>query len=321
MGQDISSTEAVCFLSYSSTSLSFTVDTTKSGANKLPTLLQEHGIKASQVQCVMEHCGFYSNRWAQYLLEKGFLVSLVETKAIQRVKGDHKRKDDDIDARALWEYGNRFYDRLTPFVPLSDSQRQLSELYSLYKLEKKATTAKKQLLRVTTFDYVKEHIRADIKAGEVKTKNLVKQAKQVIRKEPELQTKFKVLMSIPGVGEITTWKFLSHFPTDRILDGRQLASWLGVAPGPNRSGKFIGRTKSSGYGNKEFRRLLHLGARSSVTHYKGRKAYYERKLAQGKNKQVVINNVVNKMLHIIAKLWNSNEKFDPNYAENFKQAA
>ena len=321
MGQDIGSLSAVCHLSTEQYCFTEEILTTAKGIKTLLKHVEKAELTPSKIRCVLEHCGHYGHQWAELLLKAGFKVSMVETTALLRVKGSHKRKDDYIDAKGLCEYGNRFHDLLSDYVPLSQTQKLLSELYNLYNLEKKAGAAKQQLLPTITHEQVKEHVRQGISEHKQRCKMLLNQVRQVIKSDPELKQKSKQLRTIPGVGEIITWKFLTRFTVNEDLDGRRLASWLGVAPGPNQSGKFKGKTKSSGWGNKDFRRLLHLGARSSVTHNPDRKAYYQRKLKQGKNKQVVINNVINKMLHVIAKIWNTHETFDPNYSQKFQQIA
>ncbi len=60
--------------------------------------------------------------------------------------------------------------------------------------------------------------------------------------------------------------------------------------------------------------LLHLAALSAIQHCQELKTYYERKVAEGKNKMLVINNVRNKLvLRIFACI-----RDDRNYDENYK---
>lgn len=65
--------------------------------------------------------------------------------------------------------------------------------------------------------------------------------------------------------------------------------------------------------NKKVKSLLHMGAMSAVQHCEQLRAYYERKVAEGKNKMLVLNNVRNKIvLRIFACV-----REDRYYNENF----
>ena len=49
--------------------------------------------------------------------------------------------------------------------------------------------------------------------------------------------------------------------------------------------------------NKTLKKRLHLGALAAINHDPQIKEYYQRKVAEGKSKMLVINNVRNKLIH------------------------
>ena len=49
--------------------------------------------------------------------------------------------------------------------------------------------------------------------------------------------------------------------------------------------------------NKVLKRMLHMGAMSVISRDPEMRTYYQRKVAQGKNKMLVINAVRNKIIH------------------------
>ena len=59
--------------------------------------------------------------------------------------------------------------------------------------------------------------------------------------------------------------------------------------------------------------LLHLAARSVVTHNARFRAYYQRKLAEGKPKALVLNNVANKLLRVCLAVLASGQPYNPDY--------
>ena len=59
--------------------------------------------------------------------------------------------------------------------------------------------------------------------------------------------------------------------------------------------------------------LFHLGA-MSVIQMKGElRDYYQRKIAEGKNKMLVLNAVRNKLIHRVCSVVHRQQKYDKNY--------
>ena len=66
--------------------------------------------------------------------------------------------------------------------------------------------------------------------------------------------------------------------------------------------------------NKRVKTLLHLAALSAVRYCQQTKAYYERKVAEGKNNMLVLNNGRNKLVHRIFACVQNDRNYDKNYA-------
>ena len=101
-------------------------------------------------------------------------------------------------------------------------------------------------------------------------------------------------------------------------DWRKLACYAGVAPFPYQSGTNIkGRTKVHPLADKKLKSLLNMCAIVAVRHDKELKAYYERKVEEGKAKMLVINNVRRKLLSRVFVVINRKTPF----VNTFKFAA
>ena len=61
------------------------------------------------------------------------------------------------------------------------------------------------------------------------------------------------------------------------------------------------------------RKLLTLAARSIATHNDVFKKYYARKLAEGKAKQLVLNNISNKLIKLACALIKNNSRYTVTY--------
>lgn len=95
----------------------------------------------------------------------------------------------------------------------------------------------------------------------------------------------------------------------RPLVAKRFSAWLGVCPLDSRpaeaggeSGRSVRRRPSSrGYGPPAMRKLLYLASMRLVTvDGSAAQAYYRRKVAEGKQGRLVLNNVGNKVLRVVA---------------------
>jgi len=78
---------------------------------------------------------------------------------------------------------------------------------------------------------------------------------------------------------------------------RKFACYAGIAPFEYRSGTSIrGRTKVSHLANKTMKTLLNLAALTAVKTDPQIKQYYQRKIKEGKNPMLILNNVRNKLV-------------------------
>ena len=127
------------------------------------------------------------------------------------------------------------------------------------------------------------------------------------------------MITVPGIGHLTA-VYLICCTNNFIckITGKQLACYAGVAPFENTSGTSIkGRNKVHKMANKTLKKLLHLCALAAIKYYAEFKEYYDRKLAEGKNKLSVQNAIRSKIaLRAVAVINNQQP-----YVDNYKKAA
>ena len=73
------------------------------------------------------------------------------------------------------------------------------------------------------------------------------------------------------------------------------------------------KPRSRQYGPSRMRKLLYLAAMSVSTHNVQFRAYYLRKVAEGKPKRLVLNNIANKLVKIICAVVKTETPYIPNY--------
>jgi len=95
-----------------------------------------------------------------------------------------------------------------------------------------------------------------------------------------------------------------------MKDARKLACYCGVAPFEYSSGSSVrGKTKVHYMANKKLKCNLHMASLTAVKLDADLKAYYERKVAEGKNKMSVLNAVKNKLLVRVIAVVNKQQDY------------
>lgn len=141
------------------------------------------------------------------------------------------------------------------------------------------------------------------------------QISMLIKQDEQLNQLFNLITSIPGVGLITaTEVVLATDEFKAINDPKKLACHAGVAPFEHQSGSSIrGRTRVNQHARKRLKSLFHLAAMSAIRSKGEIQDYYNRKVADGKNKMLVLNAVRNKIIHRIYAVIRRGEKYNKNY--------
>jgi transposase len=93
----------------------------------------------------------------------------------------------------------------------------------------------------------------------------------------------KVITSMPGFGfRLGAELLVAIGDLDRVGSADRLAAYAGLAPVANDSGKRTGRRRRPARYNRALRRAMYLAALTAVRCDPASKAYYQRKLAEGK---------------------------------------
>ena len=91
-------------------------------------------------------------------------------------------------------------------------------------------------------------------------------------------------MDLPGVGPVVAARVLADVgDVGRFADRNRFASWTGTAPLDASSGEQI-RHRLSRAGNRTMNHMLHIAAATQVRLNTDGRAYYRRKLAEGKTR-------------------------------------
>jgi transposase len=118
----------------------------------------------------------------------------------------------------------------------------------------------------------------ELVAVEKKIKALTKELKAMVI------ARGSTLMDLPGVGPVVAARILADVgDVARFADRNRFASWTGTAPLDASSGEQI-RHRLSRAGNRKMNHMLHIAAATQIRLDTEGRAYYRRKLAQGKTR-------------------------------------
>lgn len=230
-------------------------------------------------------------------------------------------KDDKADAIRIARFLQKHHSDLSITKPTSNTIEQLKVLLT----ERKQRIKMKSKLLASYHDYcmMKEMEMTDqlailnqdlVKFTEKQIKCIEKQIESLIKTDKDLHHLSQLILSVPGVGKVLCWLLLAKTNGFTTLNNpRKLACYAGVVPFPYSSGTSIrGKERVSGFADKTLKTVLHMGAMRAVRMDNDFRDYYLRKVAEGKNKMLVLNAVRNKLIHRICAVTRENIKYQPN---------
>jgi len=252
-----------------------------------------------------ENTGHYSLKLAVYLTDKG--IDYVEENAltIKRSSGIVRSKTDKLDAamiaRYAWLYREELHVSSVKSKDLQELGRLLSFRDQLVRNRTGMLSSLKELqslLSSSSTDACCKTIRRSIVYMTKQIAALEKRMKELIKSDYRLAKNYTLLKSIKGIGLILACQLLYHTSNfERFDSWRQLSSYCGTAPFAYSSGTSIKRgNKCHKIGDRKMKSLLSMASISAIQHDSELRLYYKKKVAEGKPKLVVLNNVRNKLL-------------------------
>jgi transposase len=280
------------------------------------------GMKPSQMIVCMEHTGIYCLPLLDFLLKNSIKVCLESAMRIKKSQGIARGKSDPIDALRIAQYAYKNREELRYWQPQRSVVQQLKGLLVTRERLVKIRTQLEVPIRECE-EFVAEPIRSDmiknsrrtLKALDLDIRGVEQAIDNLIRTDPGLAEQLRISTSIPGVGKITaTNMIIDSGEFTRISDSKKFACHAGVAPFPHKSGTTIrGKTRVSYLANMNMKKLMHLAAMSAIQCDDELKAFYKRKIGEGKNKMSVLNAVRNKLISRVFSCIKSNRVYQKNY--------
>lgn len=315
-GLDVSAKELVVMVRHDSkTEASRSFANTAQGHQQLRRYLTEG---REQVRVCMESTGLYGLDAALALRCDSRLEIMV---ANPRAVRDFARalmqrsKTDPLDARVLVEYAARM-----PFQPWAPPPAEALQITALarriHALTQQSTMEKNRLHAVeastTTLRVIVQDLRRSLRTLETAIAKLSRAAHKILAASPELERRFRLLQSTPGIAAVSALQLLGELvliPAN--CDVRQWVAYAGLDPRHYESGSSVHqKVRISKVGNRHIRRALYMPALTAAHHSPVFRAYYLHLLAAGKCKMVALVAIMRKLLHAIFGMFKHDAVFD-----------
>ena len=262
----------------------------------------------------MEATGPYSLPLADYLVNHGFSVSLVNPAKIHAfAKSELSRaKTDKADAKLIARYALKMQPPL--WTPPPANIRELQAL--VRRVEHLLEMIQMEQNRLETAD-ASTHLSITnvLNTLETELKSTRKAIKDHINNYPDLKQRSDLLETIPGIGEACIAHLLLALSEHHgFTHAKQVAAFAGLAPVLRESGQWRGNTHISKTGDSALRKVLYMPALCAKRYNPVIQVFWARLQRNGKNGKAITCAAMRKLIHIAFGVIKSGKPFDPNYA-------
>jgi transposase len=292
-------------------------DNNEDGYSSFLDWLKANHLKPEQSVICMEATGVYSEGLSYFVHASGYPVAVEPPLNIQRKFPVNASKSDDLDCQYIGEYASRYEDKLSLWKPRAEILEQVKLLLTTRQHFSVQLTGHKNALHAAhrkqvSSDLAKRLHRDMIEQIGKSIKTLDQEIRRLIDSNPTFKQTVLLLLSVPGIGlQLAAHLLIAMQDT---LDPRVLAAFIGICPIKHESGTSVYAPPTSRhYGPSVLRKLLYLAACTVKAHKKQFQHYFFRKVAEGKHKKLVLNNIQNKILKIACAVVRSQKPYIPNY--------
>lgn len=289
-----------------------------SGMDELMQWFNELDIRFADALFCMEATGLYCFPLTQFLANNAIDIWIEHAAQIKKASSLDRGKNDKVDSKRIAMYATKNLDRLRLWKPMNSTLEKLKHLSALR--ERLVETKKRLITPIKEFEEMGNATMAKLLAKTIKNslsaidkdlKNVETRIIDIVNEDENLKQLYKLITSVVGIGFVTAINLMVYTKGFTILkDTRKLACYCGVAPFEYSSGSSVrGKTKVHFMANKKLKCNLHMASLSAIKSDADLKAYYERKVAEGKNKMSVLNAVKNKLLARVIAVVNKQKEY------------
>lgn len=322
IGIDISKKTFDAAIIHDERTTSYVFENSKKGINAFIRLLKNQKISLFDALICMEHTGVYGKLIITKLVEKQAYFCVEMPIQITRSIGLLRGKNDKVDAKRIAQFASKNFHDLKLYEPIPEV---LEKVKILLKIRRQLVNVNADLNK-----YPNELELFSPEIGKLAKKNLKKinktlvdeikriegEINKLILSDDRLNKTIGLATSVTGIGRITALHFtiFTNFFT-KYDNPKQLACYFGVVPFDYTSGSSVNRrSRVHPMANRTLKKHLHMSALAAINHDPEIRDYFERKVGEGKNKMLIVNNVRNKLVHRICAVIKRQQPYVKNVA-------
>lgn len=271
------------------------------GISKLVQMIGEPGVSEPEVLICCENTGSYMDKLA--FVMKGLAVTfwVIHPVIMKGYRLDLQRaKNDKVDSAKIAAFALAHQHKAVSYHHPDQKTREMKELHLL----------RRQLvgLRQKTLNFIASEKDKAV-PGIMNTliyeqvisflSDLVKEVEKsmalLIKSEKAISRPYRILLSIPGIGNVTAQHML--VVTDgfrKITDYKSFACYAGIAPFAHSSGTSVRyRPSTSKKADQQLKATMHQGAISVIRKGQLYHSYYQRMTQRGKHHLWIMNSIMN----------------------------
>lgn len=287
------------------------VANSRKGFLELAAWLAKQGITGAHV--CMEATGAYWEDLAEFLVDAGFAVSVVNPLLIRKFGESlgERSKTDRIDARVIAKFCAERAPQ--PWQAPSKAVRGLRALVRRREALIELRTEELNRRDSASEQRVLESIAKVIAMLNEQIAEIERQIHDHIDNDPTLKEQRALLESVPGIGKVVSGTLLSYYGGDlRFKSSKQAVAFAGLDTSRRESGTSVrGKPRMSKRGHSNIRGTLYMPAVVAMSKSAWGKTFAARLAAAGKPPMLIIGAVMRKLVAIAYGVLKSGQPFNP----------
>lgn len=287
------------------------VENSRDGFQALNVWLEKQGV--SKLHVCMEATGIYWEAVADFLAAlKQVTVSVVNPAQIKAFGASRmvRTKTDKADAKLIAEF---CAERCPPpWQPPSPAEQALRAMVLRLEALHVMHTQESNRLAVAR-PSVKDSLVKHLQWLDQEIAAVSKAIRDHIDNDPSLRDKYRLLDSIPGIGERTIAVLLAFMAdTQRFGNARQAVAFAGLDPRQHESGCSVkAKPRMSKVGHAFLRKMLYMPAMVAAYRTQWGAIFRRRLEASGKPPMLIIGAMMRKLIHVAFGVLKSEQPFKP----------
>jgi len=258
---------------------------------------------------VMEASGGYHTALVDALHKASIPVKVVNPRQIRDFARSLNRlaKTDKIDASILAEFARSR--ELQPDMPRDTTLVHIEKLL-LRREQLLSMVIMEKGFRENTDEAIRLNIQEHIKMLEAQVRSFDKEILAAIKSSQQLEAKNALLQSVKGVGPVLAATLLACLPELGLLNRKEIAALVGLAPFNRDSGSMRGK-RHIWSGRAKIRRVMYAAMRAAIIWNPIIKSWFEHFRNAGKPYKVAVIACMRKLLVILNSMVKTGTHWQP----------